>query len=123
MSGWGSLKGPPAGATLGMGDQPGEARGLVPAQPRIHGIRVAWFQEPMSGHAMGGLALGDLEHRGATLPGVGAIVVVTQPKEFLVLLFGQDQGSAAQGWLPVQNARMEDRPIIPDLPILRVKIH
>jgi hypothetical protein len=39
------------------------------------------------------------------------------------LLFGQDQGSAAQGWLPVQNARMEDRPIIPDLPILRVKIH
>jgi hypothetical protein len=72
---------------------------------------------------MGGLALGDLQHRGGTLSGVGAIVVVTQLKEFLALLFGQDQGSAAHGWLPVQNARMEDGPIIPDLPILRVKTH
>ncbi len=74
--GWGSLKMPPAPAALGMGDQAGGPLGLVAAQPRVHGIGVAWLQEPGSGHAMGGLPLGDLEDGGATLADIGALVVV-----------------------------------------------
>src|SRR5262249_16395973 len=78
--GWGSLKMPPAPATLGMGDQAGDPLGLVAAQPSIHGIGVAWLQEPGAGHAMGGLPLGDLQDGGAALPDVGAWVVVSEPK-------------------------------------------
>jgi hypothetical protein len=78
--GWGSLKMPPAPAALGMGDQAGDALGLVAIQPRIHGIGVARLKEPGAGHAMGGGPLGDLEDGGAALADVGAWVVVAEPK-------------------------------------------
>jgi hypothetical protein len=46
---------------------------------------------------MGGGPLGDLEEGGATLPDVGARVVVAKPKEFLALVFGQGQGKPDHG--------------------------
>ncbi len=96
----GSLKGPPAPAALGMGDQARCPLGLVAVQPGIDGIGVAPLQEPGLGHAMGGLSLGDLQEGGAALADVGARVVVAQLKQFLALLFGQGKGAADQGGLP-----------------------
>ena len=57
------LKMPPAGAALGMGDQPVGPRRLEAVQPCIHGIGIAWLQESGDGHVMGGLAVGDLQER------------------------------------------------------------
>ena len=71
---------PPAPAALGVGDQARDPLQVVATQPCIHGIGIAWFQEPGAGHAMGGLPLGDLQEGGAALPDVGAWVVVAQPK-------------------------------------------
>jgi hypothetical protein len=53
---------------------------LVVAEPCIHGIRVAWFQESLGGDLMRGAAIGDLQERGSPLADVGAWVVVAQPK-------------------------------------------
>src|SRR5262249_51983369 len=72
----GSSKVPPVGAALGMGDQPGGAGCLVVPEPCIHGIGVAWLQEPPCGDVMGGLAVGDLQQRGSPLADVGPPVVV-----------------------------------------------
>src|SRR3954452_23813794 len=74
--GSGSLKIPPARAAVGMGDQPGGPVRFVAVEPRIDGIGVAWLQEPGSGDAMGGLALGDLQDGRAALADIGAWVVV-----------------------------------------------
>jgi hypothetical protein len=60
-----------------MGDQPGDPLRLVAVEPRIDGIRVAWLQEPGSGDAMGGLALGDLQDRRASLADLRTRVAVT----------------------------------------------
>jgi hypothetical protein len=49
---------------------------LIATEPRIHGIRIAWLQEPTRGDVMGGLAVGDLQQRGPPLADVGASVVV-----------------------------------------------
>src|SRR5215467_5496859 len=76
----GSLKGPPAPAALGVGDQARRPLRLVAVQPGIDGVRVAPLQEPGLGHAMRGLSLGDLQDGGAALADVGARVVVAQPK-------------------------------------------
>jgi hypothetical protein len=59
-----------------MGDQPGYPLGLVVIQPRIHGIGIAWLQEPLGGHVMGGLAVSDLEDGGPPFPDIGARVMV-----------------------------------------------
>jgi hypothetical protein len=107
--GWGSSKIPPARAALGMGDQTRGPLRLVVIQPCVHGIGVARLQEPGGGHAMGGLAVGDLQEGGASLADIGTRVVVAQPKEFLALLFSQGEGSPDQGWLPCLHVRIVDR--------------
>src|SRR5580765_6300281 len=73
--GSGSSKIPPARAALGMGDQSRRPLGLVAIQPCIHGIRVAWLQEPPGGHVMGGLAVSDLEDGGPSFPNIGSSVM------------------------------------------------
>jgi hypothetical protein len=78
--GRGSFKIPRARAALGMGDQPRRPLGLVAAQPGIHGVGVARPQEPIDGHATGGLAVADLQDGRAWLPDVGAGVVVAELK-------------------------------------------
>jgi hypothetical protein len=57
---------------------------------------------------MGGLAVGDLQERGPPLADVGASVVVAQLKQFLALLFGQDEGAAGHGWILWPRACMAD---------------
>ena len=89
----GSTKRPPTEAALGVSDQPGRPRRLVAIEPGIHGIGIAWLQEPARGDLMGSLAVGDLQERGAPLADIGTRVVVAQLKEFLPLLFGQGEGT------------------------------
>jgi hypothetical protein len=92
-----------------MGDPTRGPLRLVVIRPCVHGIGVAWLQEPGGGHAMGGLAVGDLQEGGASLADLGTRVVVAQPKEFLALLFGQGEGSPDQGWLPCLHVRIVHR--------------
>jgi hypothetical protein len=95
MIGSASSKRPPAGAALGVGDQPRSPRIFIPIEPGVEGVRVARLQQALSGHAMRGLPLGDLQDGGGALANVGAIIVVAQLKEFVALVFGQSQGAAA----------------------------
>ena len=84
---------------------------------------IAWSQETLRGDIMRGAAVGDLQERGPSLADVGALVVVAQPNEFLALFFGQGEGAAGHEWLLRPCACVVDGPIVPSLPILRVKIH
>jgi hypothetical protein len=65
---------------MGMSDQPGHPLGLVVADPCIHGIGIAWLEEPGPGHAMGGLTVGDLQDGGGPLADIGARVMVAHLK-------------------------------------------
>src|SRR5262245_38316129 len=75
MIGSAALKMPPAGATLGMVDQPLAPRGLVPVEPGVDGIGVARLEQAVLGHPVWRVARGDLEEGGAPLADVGAGIV------------------------------------------------
>ncbi len=60
-----------------MDDQPDKALGLVGSQPGVERVGVAGLQEAVSGHLIGGLAIGDLQHCRCTLSDVGPRVVIS----------------------------------------------
>jgi hypothetical protein len=76
MIGSAELKRPPAGAALGMGDQPLDPRGLVEVEPGVDGVGVARLQQPVPGDTMRGIAVGDLQESRATFADVGAGIMV-----------------------------------------------
>jgi hypothetical protein len=73
-----------------MGDQPLDPRGVVQVEPGVEGVGVAGLQQAVLGHAMGRIAVGDLQQGGPALADVGSGIVVAQLKELVALLFGQE---------------------------------
>src|SRR5690242_7928167 len=65
-----------------------DAQALVPGEPLVDRIGVAGFQQPVPGHRMGGLAIGNFEQGGTALAYVGARIVIAVLDHVLTLGIG-----------------------------------
>jgi hypothetical protein len=74
-----------------MCEESGEARLTVPAQPAVHGIRIAFLEQSMLRHPMRTAASRDLEDRSATFSNIWVRIVVTMLDQLLLLSRGQSE--------------------------------
>jgi hypothetical protein len=103
-----------------MGEEAGEALGLIVIEPGVDGVGVAAAEQAGAGDGMGGGAVGDLEQRGGALADVGLGVVIPVVEQFVALLGAERKGTA----LGHRRSPLWFRyPILALLPFLSVKVH
>jgi hypothetical protein len=112
---------------MSMVDQSSEAFLLIPGQPLVHTIGIAWLVKSLLGDPMRGVPVGDFEQRRASFPHMRQGVMMDRFLQGDALRLIQPQGPTVFQLIDLDHGNLlsEDTSLSGSLPlpILIVKVH